>query len=140
MDRFCFKPESLQSSDTYTSLDKLTSYIQKSYIMNPYIINPYIMNLHITNPYFIRSKCFYSTCPERDRGILAEAKAVPRVAFSKAHCLLKHKGHIHNTSFSLELTSGPNKTAHIRHQCRKIAVLSCHRCLIKTGVEIMNNI
>jgi hypothetical protein len=28
-----------------------------------------------------------------------------------------------------------NKTAHIRHQCRKTAVLSCHRCLINTGVE-----
>ncbi len=24
---------------------------------------------------------------------------------------------------------------HIRNQCRKITVLSCHRCLIKTGVE-----
>jgi len=28
-----------------------------------------------------------------------------------------------------------NKTAHIRHQCRKTAVLSCHRCLINTIVE-----
>jgi hypothetical protein len=33
-----------------------------------------------------------------------------------------------------------NGTAHIRHQCRKIAVLSCHRCLINSGVEKMNNI
>jgi hypothetical protein len=29
---------------------------------------------------------------------------------------------------------------HIRHQCRKTTVLSCKRCLIKTGVEKMNNI
>ncbi len=60
---FCYKPESLQSSDTYTSLDKLATCIQKSYIMNPYI-----MNLHITNPYFIHSKCFYSTCPLTGQG------------------------------------------------------------------------
>ncbi len=34
----------------------------------------------------------------------------------------------------------PNRRAHIRHQCRKATVLSCHRCLINTGVEKMNNI
>ncbi len=28
-----------------------------------------------------------------------------------------------------------NRTAHIRHLCRKTTVLSCHRCLINTGVE-----
>ncbi len=28
-----------------------------------------------------------------------------------------------------------NGTACIRQQCRKTAVLSCHRCLINTGVE-----
>ncbi len=28
-----------------------------------------------------------------------------------------------------------NRTARIRHQCRKTTVLSCHRCLINTGVE-----
>jgi hypothetical protein len=28
-----------------------------------------------------------------------------------------------------------NLTMHIRHQCRKTTFLSCHRCLIKTGVE-----
>jgi hypothetical protein len=33
-----------------------------------------------------------------------------------------------------------NGTVHIRHQCRKTAVLSCHRCLINTGVEKMNYI
>jgi hypothetical protein len=32
-----------------------------------------------------------------------------------------------------------NGTTHIRHQCRKTAVLSCHRCLINTGVEKVNN-
>ncbi len=33
-----------------------------------------------------------------------------------------------------------NRTAHIRHQCRKTSVLNCHRCLINTEVEKMNNI
>ncbi len=28
-----------------------------------------------------------------------------------------------------------NRTVHIRHQCRKTTVLSCHRCLINTGIE-----
>jgi hypothetical protein len=28
-----------------------------------------------------------------------------------------------------------NGTAYIRHQCRKATVLSCHRCLVNTGVE-----
>jgi hypothetical protein len=33
-----------------------------------------------------------------------------------------------------------NGTAHIRQQCRKTTVLSCHGCLIKTGLEKMNSI
>ncbi len=33
-----------------------------------------------------------------------------------------------------------NRRAHMRYQCRKTTVLSSHRCLIKTGVEKMNNI
>ena len=33
-----------------------------------------------------------------------------------------------------------NGTVHIRHLCRKTAVLSCHRCLINTGVENVNYI
>jgi hypothetical protein len=28
-----------------------------------------------------------------------------------------------------------NRPACIRHQCRKTTVLSCHRCLINTGVD-----
>jgi hypothetical protein len=28
----------------------------------------------------------------------------------------------------------------IKHQCRETTVLTCHRCLINTGVENMNNI
>jgi hypothetical protein len=28
-----------------------------------------------------------------------------------------------------------NRTEHIRHKYRKTTVLSCHKCLIKTGVE-----
>ncbi len=33
-----------------------------------------------------------------------------------------------------------NRTACIRHQCRKTTVSRCHRCLINTGVEKINNI
>ncbi len=33
-----------------------------------------------------------------------------------------------------------NRKVHIRHQCRKTTVLSCHSCLINTGVEKMNYI
>jgi hypothetical protein len=33
-----------------------------------------------------------------------------------------------------------NGTAQIRLQCRKTTFLSCHKCLINTGVEKMNNI
>ncbi len=33
-----------------------------------------------------------------------------------------------------------NGTVRIRHQCKKTTVLSCHRCLINTGVEKMNYI
>ncbi len=32
------------------------------------------------------------------------------------------------------------KTTRIRYKCRKVTVLNCHRCLINTGVEKMNNI
>ncbi len=34
----------------------------------------------------------------------------------------------------------PNGIAHIRHQCRKTAVLSCHRFLVNSAVEKMNDI
>ncbi len=37
----------------------------------------------------------------------------------------------------LELTCC-NRTTCNRHLCRKTTVLSCHRCLINTGVEKMN--
>jgi hypothetical protein len=33
-----------------------------------------------------------------------------------------------------------NRTARIRHWCRKTTVLSCQRCLINTGIEKVNNI
>jgi hypothetical protein len=33
-----------------------------------------------------------------------------------------------------------NRTVHIRHLCRKTAVLNCHRCLLNKGVEKMNYI
>jgi len=34
----------------------------------------------------------------------------------------------------------PNKTTNIRHLCMNITILSCHRCLIFSSVEIINNI
>ncbi len=40
----------------------------------------------------------------------------------------------------MSLDQMSNRTAHIRHQCRKTTVLCSHRCLINTGVEKMNNI
>jgi hypothetical protein len=42
--------------------------------------------------------------------------------------------------FPSSLMMRPNRTACITHQCRKMTVLSCHRCLINTGVEKMNYI
>jgi hypothetical protein len=50
-------------------------------------------------------------------------------------------GGISKTSYSFDNLE-VIRTARIRHQCRKTAVLSCHRCLINTGVEKikMNNI
>ncbi len=41
-------------------------------------------------------------------------------------------------SLLLGLTQN-NGIVHIRHQCRKTTVLRFHRCLIKTGVEKLNN-
>ncbi len=35
------------------------------------------------------------------------------------------------------LTMYFNRTSHIRHQCRKATVLSCHRCQINSGVDKM---
>jgi hypothetical protein len=41
-----------------------------------------------------------------------------------------------STDFSdLESLKLLNRTVCSRHHCMKITVLSCHRCLIKTGVE-----
>jgi len=33
-----------------------------------------------------------------------------------------------------------NGRAHIRHKCRETAVFNCHRFMINSGVEKMNNI
>jgi hypothetical protein len=46
-------------------------------------------------------------------------------------------------NYGFFVTSGlyyNNRTACIRHQCRRTTVLSSHRCIINTGVEKMNNI
>jgi len=34
----------------------------------------------------------------------------------------------------------PKEQHVLRHQCRKAAILSCHRCVVYTGVEKMNYI
>ncbi len=47
--------------------------------------------------------------------------------------LTNFKNFFFSADFTLMLHS-------IRHQRRKTTVLSCHRCLIYTGVEKMNNI
>jgi hypothetical protein len=49
------------------------------------------------------------------------------------------------TSLEVSLACGKlvrfqNGTVLIRHQCRKTAVLSCHRFLINSGVEKMNKV
>ncbi len=38
------------------------------------------------------------------------------------------------------LTTILNRTAHTRHLCRKTTVINCHRYLMNTGAEKMNNI
>ena len=40
----------------------------------------------------------------------------------------------------MALSFWANRTAHIRHQCMKTTVLSCHRWVVNTGVEKINNI
>jgi hypothetical protein len=51
---------------------------------------------------------------------------------------LKNVNNCLNTNiYSYLETSGFNFN---KYQCRETAVLSCHRCLINTGVENMNNI
>jgi hypothetical protein len=49
-------------------------------------------------------------------------------------------GDNHASKEFFHVSINPNGTPHIRHQCRKTVVLSCHRCLLNSGVEKMNNI
>ncbi len=44
------------------------------------------------------------------------------------------------TTNTTQNTFDANGRAHIRHLCRKTTALSCHRCLIKNGVEKINNV
>jgi hypothetical protein len=39
--------------------------------------------------------------------------------------------------FAMAAKQRNNRIAHIRHQFRKAIALSCHRCLINTGVKKM---
>jgi hypothetical protein len=56
---------------------------------------------------------------------------VPKIILSIVKLkLLSPKTHIHCFCFI-----PANREVHIRHQCRKTTVLSCHRCIINTGVE-----
>jgi len=52
-----------------------------------------------------------------------------RFYFPKEHFCNKNLQERVTPKFSI------NRTACIRHQCRKTTVLSCHRCLINSGVE-----
>ena len=50
----------------------------------------------------------------------------------------KHAGYIVNVvRFWITLVEALERyrTTHIRHRCRKITALSCHRCVINNGVE-----
>ncbi len=40
----------------------------------------------------------------------------------------------------MTLVEASNRTARIKHECKKTIVLNCHRCLINDGFEKMNNI
>jgi len=55
-----------------------------------------------------------------------------QVILSTCHFVIAH--------FFFLVWNGANRTAHIIHLCRKTTVLSCHRHLINSGVEKMNNI
>ncbi len=56
---------------------------------------------------------------------------ITRVAFPSAKFLLE------NVCDPVSSLQQHNRTAHIRHKCRKTTVLNCHRCLINTVVEKM---
>ncbi len=57
---------------------------------------------------------------------------------SQSVCQCFHQSVIYYLPVRQELLD--NRTTRIRHQCRRTAVLICHRCLINTYVEKMNNI
>jgi len=48
--------------------------------------------------------------------------------------------HVHDLWVNDVAKKSSERTTCITYQCRKTAVLSCHRCLINTGVEKTNNI
>ncbi len=54
-------------------------------------------------------------------------KLTPECGWLRNLCCHRHR------SQSLRDT-GTNRIARIRHQCKETIVLSCHRCLINTGV------
>ncbi len=54
------------------------------------------------------------------------------------------KASLQNIKFTkhqvVKMSISCNRTVHIRHWCKKTTVLNCHRCLVNTGVEKLNNI
>ncbi len=81
---------------------------------------------------------------------LGSAKTTNKVNYNSATCKktqnlqVTEEAWVNDFSFVVQYVMKENYirngTTCIRHQCRKTAVTSCHRCLINSGVEKMNNI
>jgi hypothetical protein len=63
-----------------------------------------------------------------------QLKMPPKSMYNKNCCIFEHRRKVET------INNLYNRRACIRHQCRETTILSCHRCLIHTGVEKMNNI
>jgi hypothetical protein len=70
-----------------------------------------------------------------------EKCAVPLITIFKLEHLvaIEYKRFIYETIWLREKGFASRKV-YIEHQCRETTVLSCHRCLISSGVKKMNNI
>jgi hypothetical protein len=113
-----------------------------------------VIAFNITSSYHTMSKMFYS---EKHTSLLhLSVKCFPLGSILRTFCALlfpklfmadriwqKVQNYggcckIHNHQYPKKFQR--NGTVRIRHRCKKTTVLSCHRCLIYTGVAKMNNI